>query len=168
MNDWQEGVQPHGPWQASLKTYITLNEPWKVLTASSPTNLIILGEEEVVLEVWNCNWYQSVGLKGCKHVHGLSRNLFSVPTAVAKGAAMSITKSGCALTIIGQKIGVGTKYGSIYHMKTRGESSLWASDELQHRRMDHSRNHPNTICEVCKAATQTRKSFPKKVFYMRL
>jgi hypothetical protein len=43
-----------------------------------------------------------------------SRKLFSGPAAVAKGANMSITKSGCALTINYQKFGVGTKVGSLY------------------------------------------------------
>jgi hypothetical protein len=62
-----------------FKTYTTLNVPRKVFTASSSTSLTILDEDEVVLEIWNGSRYQTVGLKGCLHVQGISRNLFSVP-----------------------------------------------------------------------------------------
>jgi hypothetical protein len=79
--------------------------------------LTILGEVEVVLEIWNGSRYQTVGLKGCLHVQGISRNLFSVPAAVSKGADMSMTKTGCILTMNVQKIGVGTKVESLYHLK---------------------------------------------------
>jgi hypothetical protein len=100
-----------------FKTYITISVPRKAFTASSFTSLTILGEGEVVLEVWHGKHpfkptilqYQIVGLKGRLHVQGLSRRTISLPAAVAKGANMSITKSGCAWTINDQKIGVGTK-----------------------------------------------------------
>jgi hypothetical protein len=75
-----------------FKTYSTLNVPRKVFTTRLSTSLTILGEAEVALEVWNGSGYQLVGLKGCLHVQGLSRNLFSVPAAVVKGANISITK----------------------------------------------------------------------------
>jgi hypothetical protein len=121
-----------------FKTYTMLNVPRKVFSASSSTSLTVLGEGEVVLEIWNESRYQRVGLKGCLHVQGISINLFSVPASESKGANISITKTGCILTMNGQKIGVGTKVGRLYHLKTREESSLWASDELKHRRMGHS------------------------------
>ncbi len=55
-----------------FKTYTMLNVPRKVFTASSSTSLTILGEGEVVLEIWNGSRYQTVGLKGCLHVQGIS------------------------------------------------------------------------------------------------
>jgi hypothetical protein len=92
-----------------FKTYNTLDVPRKVFTASSFTSLIILGDGEVVLEEWNGSGYHLVGLKGCLHVQGMSRSLFSVPLVVAKGANMSRTKNECAFSINGQKFGVWSK-----------------------------------------------------------
>jgi hypothetical protein len=155
LGDWQ--------WHPTIWPVTSTSSKAQCTTKSiHRKRLTILGEGEVVLEVLNGCGYQLVGLKLCLHVQGLWRNLFSVPAAVAKGSNMGITKNGCALTINGQKIGVGTKVASLYHLKTPEESTLWVSDDLQHRRVGHSCIHPKVYCKVYNTVRHARKSFPKK------
>jgi hypothetical protein len=103
--------------------------------------------------------------KKCLHVKGLSRNLFSVPSAVARGANISMTQTGVDITINGQKIGVVVKVGNLYQLKNEEDAEALTSDYLTHRRMGHSSSHPAENCEVYHSAKQTRKSFPKEKSY---
>jgi hypothetical protein len=111
---------------------------------------------------WNGSKWQPTVLKKCLHVKGLSRNLFSVPSVVARGANISMTQAGVDITMNGQKIGVGVKNGNLYQLKNKEDAEAFTSDYLTHRRMGHSSSHSAENCEVCHSAKQTRKSFPKK------
>jgi hypothetical protein len=134
----------------------------KVVTASSATSLTILGEGDVILNIWNGIMWRSTVLKKCLHVKGLSKNLFLVPSAVAQGANINMTQTGVEIVVNGQIVGVGVKSGSLYHLKNREYTAAFTSDYLTHRRMEHSSSHPAENCEVRHSAKQIRKSFPKK------
>jgi hypothetical protein len=66
--------------------------------------------------------WQPTVLKKCLHVKGLSRNLFSVPSAVARGANISMTQTGFEFTLNGQKTGIGVKNDNLYHLKNKEDA----------------------------------------------
>ncbi len=133
----------------------------KVNTASSKSNLSIIGEGDVSLTMWNGGEYQTVPLKECLHVAGLSKNLFSVPSAVAKGVNVSMNQKQCIISDSNKTVALGAKVGNLYYLKTQVQEAL-VTEELEHRRMGHASSAPWAYCEICRMAKQSRKSFPNK------
>ena len=162
-NMWviDSGASNHMSYDQELFTcYKRLSKSRKVVTASSKSSLTVIGMGDVSLKVWNGHTNQTVVLKDCLHVDGLSKNLFSVPAAVAKGANVSMIQDKCSVSVNGKILAIGSKIENLYYLDVQ-EHTAFVSEELQHRRMGHASSAPLSNCEVCQVSKQTRKSFPK-------
>ena len=163
-NSWviDSGASNHMGFDRQMFTkYKKLAVSRKVNTASSRSSLTIVGEGDVALTVWNGISYQMVVLTDCLHVDGLSKNLFSVPSAITKGASVIMNQSDCIISFNNQTIAMGNRVGNLYYLQTQIPEAM-ISEELEHRRMGHASSAPWSNCEVCNISKQTRKSFPKK------
>ena len=163
-NVWiiDSGASNHMSFDRQMFTsYKRLETSRKVNTASSRSSLTIIGEGNVELNVWNGTTHQKVVLKECLHVEGLSKNLFSVPSAVARGVSVVMNQANCIISVTNKTLAVGARIGNLYYLKTQVQEA-YVSEELEHRRMGHASHAPLSDCEVCRTAKQSRKSFPKK------
>ena len=118
MGDRQWRIESHEFRSRIIFQLQAAPDQQKVNTASSKSNLSIIGEGDVSLTVWNGGGYQTVLLKECLHVAGLSKNLFSVPSAVAKGVNVSMNQKQCIISVSNKTVALGAKVGNLNYIKT--------------------------------------------------
>jgi hypothetical protein len=99
-----------------FKNYSTLEAPRKAVTASLDTGYSWRRKRGI--EQMECKHMSVYGIKKkCLQVKGLTKNLFSVPSAVARGANSNVAQAGVEIVVNGQIIGVNVKSGNLYHLK---------------------------------------------------
>uniref|UniRef100_A0AAV1UN22 GAG-pre-integrase domain-containing protein n=1 Tax=Peronospora matthiolae TaxID=2874970 RepID=A0AAV1UN22_9STRA len=159
--------------------YAEMKSVQNVLSAKNSACLKVLGRVTVVSRGWNGTSWMNARLKNALHVHDLSKNLFSLTAATARGMTIDIAGNDCIVEKSGRPVATGSRRGVLLllNVETKSECHMLKGEaELWHRRLGQVSNStvnklikqgcingdyidPIVVCEVCATAKQVCKTF---------
>lgn len=133
----------------------------------------------MVLKIWNDTKWMNARLENALHVRDLSKNLFSLTAATARGMTVEIAEDECVVKKSGHTVATGSRRGRllVLNVEQNAECHVVESEaELWHRRLGHVSYSnvnqmikegsikgecvdPGVVCDVCATANQIRKTF---------
>uniref|UniRef100_A0AAV1TIP8 Polyprotein n=1 Tax=Peronospora matthiolae TaxID=2874970 RepID=A0AAV1TIP8_9STRA len=163
----------------AFEEYEEVHHARSISSAKSDVKLNVIGHGTVKLRVWTGHAWIDARLENTLHVQDLSKNLFSLTAAAARGMTVEITRNECVVKRGGTPVATGRKQGFLLYLNADcGTECHMAEDdtELWHRRLGHvsygtlnamvkdgrikgATMKTNVACDVCATSKQVRKSF---------
>uniref|UniRef100_A0AAV1UTQ2 Polyprotein n=1 Tax=Peronospora matthiolae TaxID=2874970 RepID=A0AAV1UTQ2_9STRA len=163
----------------AFEEYKEVHYARSISSAKSDVKLNVIGHGTVKLRVWTGHAWIDARLENTLHVQDLSKNLFSLTAAAARGMTVEITRNECVVKRGGTPVATGRKQGFLLYLNADcGTECHMAEDdtELWHRRLGHvsygtlnamvkegrikdAKMKPKSVCDVCATSKQVRKSF---------
>ena len=150
-----------------------------ISSAKSDVKLKVIGHGTVKLRVWTGHAWIDARLENTLHVEDLSKNLFSLTAASARGMTVEITRNECVVKQGGTPVATGRKQGFLMYLNVEAGAECHVAEhesELWHRRLGHAsygtindmikdgrikgaEMKTDVVCDVCAMSKQVRKSF---------
>ena len=150
-----------------------------VSSAKNDVKLQVIGQGTVKLRVWTGNAWIDARLENTLHVQDLTKNLFSLTAAAARGMTVEITRNECVVRRGGTPVATGRKQGFLIYLNIEVHAECHVAEnegELWHRRLGHAsygtvnamikdgrikgvEMKTDVVCDVCATSKQVRKSF---------
>uniref|UniRef100_A0AAV1TJ00 Integrase catalytic domain-containing protein n=1 Tax=Peronospora matthiolae TaxID=2874970 RepID=A0AAV1TJ00_9STRA len=163
----------------AFEEYEEVHHARSISSAKSDVKLNVIGHRTVKLRVWTRHAWIDARLENTLHGQDLSKNLFSLTAAAARGMTVEITRNECVVKRGGTPVATGRKQGFLLYLNADyGTECHMAEDdtELWHRRLGHvsygtlnamvkdgrikgATMKTNVACDVCATSKQVRKSF---------
>uniref|UniRef100_A0AAV1U3E5 CCHC-type domain-containing protein n=1 Tax=Peronospora matthiolae TaxID=2874970 RepID=A0AAV1U3E5_9STRA len=124
----------------AFEDYEEVHHARSISSAKSDVQLNVIGHGTVKLRVWTGHAWIDARLENTLHVQDLSKNLFLLTAAAARGMTVEITRNECMVKRGGKPVGTGRKQGFLlYFNADYGTECHMAKDdtELWHRRLGH-------------------------------
>ena len=112
-----------------------------VSSAKNDVKLQVIGQGTVKLRVWTGNAWIDARLENTLHVQDLTKNLFSLTAAAARGMTVEITRNECVVKRGGTPVATGRKQGFLMYLNTEVHAECHVAEnegELWHRRLGHA------------------------------
>ena len=165
--------------RGSFVEYKEIEQARSVSSAKDDVKLKVIGYGTVKLRVWTGNAWIDATLFDTLHVQDLSKNLFSLTAAAARGMTVEITRDECVIKRGGTAVATGRKQGFLMYLNIEAGAECHVAEtnaELWHRRLGHAsygtvnamvkdgrikaeEMKTDVVCEVCATSKQVRKSF---------
>ena len=116
--------------------YTATTKAHNIQSAKNSASLKVLGQGTVILRVWNGKMWLNAHLNNVLHVQDLSKNLFSLTAATARGMKIEISGDGCVVKNCGQIVATGSRRGMLLQLNVEAdeechmvehEAQLWYS-----------------------------------------
>lgn len=163
----------------AFSEYVEATTARIVSSAKSSAQLRVLGQGTVMLRVWNGTGWTNARLENALHVQDLTKNLFSLTAAAARGMKVEISHNGCVVSRDGRTVATGSRRGMLMMLDVEPNAeclTVQNEAELWHRRLGHvsystvnkliKGGHidgdcvdASVVCDVCATAKQVRKTF---------
>uniref|UniRef100_A0AAV1TAC0 GAG-pre-integrase domain-containing protein n=1 Tax=Peronospora matthiolae TaxID=2874970 RepID=A0AAV1TAC0_9STRA len=118
-------------------------------------------------------------LENALHVQDLSKNLFSLTAATARGMTIKIARNDCIVKKSGRPFATGSRRGMLLLLNVEAKFECYmveGEEELWHRRLGHVSYStvnklikqgcingncidPSVVCDLCATSKQVRKTF---------
>lgn len=165
--------------RGSFVDYKIVEQPRSVSSAKNDVKLKVIGYGTVKLRVWTGHAWIDATLENTLHVQELSKNLFSLTAAAARGMTIEITRDECVVKRGGTPVATGRKQGFLMYLNIEADAECHVAEteaELWHRRLGHAsygtvnalvkdgrikgeEMKMDFVCDVCATSKQVRKSF---------
>ena len=163
----------------AFEGYEEVQHARSISSAKSYVKLNVIGHWTVKLRVWTGHAWIDARLENALYVQDLSKNLFSLTAAAARGMAVDITRNECVVKRGGTPVATGRKQGFLMYLNVDCGTECHIDEdetELWHRRLGHASYRTinamvkdgrikgaemklNVACDVCATSKQVRKSF---------
>ena len=116
--------------------YTATTKAHNIQSAKNSASLKVLGQGTVILRVWNGKMWLNARLNNVLHVQDLSKNLFSLTAATARGMKIEIFGDGCVVKKCGRIVATGSRRGMLLQLNVEAdeechmvehEAQLWYS-----------------------------------------
>ena len=101
--------------------YTATTKVRNIQSAKNSASLKVLGQDTVILRVWNGKMWLNARLNNVLHVQDLSKNLFSLTAATARGMKIGIFGDGCVVKKCGRIVATGSRRGMLLQLNVEAD-----------------------------------------------
>ena len=100
----------------TFEEYEEVHHARSISSAKSDVKLNVIGHRTVKLRVWTGHAWIDARLENTLHVQDLSKNLFLLTAAAARGMTVKITRNECVVKRGGTPVATGRKQGFLLYL----------------------------------------------------